>query len=320
MRIQFNMQHENFVLDNTTTLKGVNNSMSCIYPIPMSELHAGLKDVGGHDRSTYATRSVMAASSLGGASEFVEMKNERADDVAERCKGASSTLHGNVVDFELAASEANTPKKVDPCTRKIMKFLESMGIVKLSCQLMVFSERSKIATAIDMLCVHRDTGTPVVVEVKASTTDSLAYYMDSLCPMDGTLSPIPFSQRNRDMLQLVATMSLFREMYGEAVDAVDGLLLRTCPSGILCCPVTPWWKAIAPVLRDELDNAKVRRREERAAVSKETRKARQREKTAELKRARDVLKATTTPKKPNKPRAKRVPAKAISKNPVNTIQ
>lgn len=174
-----------------------------------------------------------------------------------RCRGGPlACMHGLIVDADVAAYVAD-PASVadaDPCSVTLLAHLASRGLVPVACQVPIHSQRLRLATAIDVLCVDAQTRTQLhLVEVKASRTAGRAPAPADACyryaaPDTTTLldGRVVASSYWAHQLQLWAMATTLEREYGLVL--ASATVLRTSPSHVFRYPLHPALAAHAVAL------------------------------------------------------------------------
>lgn len=172
----------------------------------------------------------------------VEALPSLADPVARKdmwCRGATDTLHGQIVDENLRRYVSAGPGVLtDPCARNAVRYLEeTKGLVIVASQVPFYSPTLRVCTACDVLCVDKDTRRNLyLVEIKATRTvtgtarEIDACYKVSRCRLrkDGPLGKLPHSRYMEHQLQLWAMwFTLRRDL---SVPLAGAFVLRVGPA------------------------------------------------------------------------------------------
>ena len=174
------------------------------------------------------------------------------------CRGMNDRDHGTIVDNQITelvnsgVLRRTHPKDyatlrvgdvhVDPCVVRLLLQFHKHGWIPVACQVAIFSEDLKISTAMDIVCEDKAGKKFILVELKTSTDSEPSPYEKPLMGryLANPMQSVPASQKNRDMLQLLAMDCILDKAYKCKPD--ESHLIRIRSSDIDDYPLvnSPW--------------------------------------------------------------------------------
>lgn len=135
--------------------------------------------------------------------------------------------------------------------RKLVKALRAAKLRPLDAQHVVWDERARVATGIDITCEHVPSGSLVLCELKCGYnggTHDLARGS-----MRAPLSNVSDCPRNQHQLQAACGELMFKRCTRvKAGVAVDSRVIRVCDEGVHFEALEAWAREAAPVLMEKL--------------------------------------------------------------------
>jgi len=130
-------------------------------------------------------------------------------------------------------------RRADPCALTLLAYLDAtLGLVPVACQVAIRSRRLGLATAIDVLCVDRQTRSRLhLLEIKASrmTGGATPSSMDACYRHVVGEAVLPRSSYWQHQLQLWVMAMTLREEYG--IVLASAAVVRTSPSHVFYYPL-----------------------------------------------------------------------------------
>lgn len=165
---------------------------------------------------------------------FSGCKRARADKDA-RCTGKGAE-HGKLVDEQLQAWVAGgSLAGADPCALRIAVALERLKLRPFACQIMIFDDHARWATAVDCLALNT-AGELVLLEFK--TTAYPALYTAESVRMRNWMSAYDYSPYTHHQLQVALPMIAMRNLYGAHV-AEAYVVVASPPRTVDIYPLQP---------------------------------------------------------------------------------
>lgn len=144
-----------------------------------------------------------------------------------------------LVDDNLGKNEiAETARSLHKYTHNLLEVLRRKNLDAVGAQIPVMLEDMGVATAIDLLCRHRQTQRYTVVEVKCGFTNY--YEKHTVHPMNAPFEAFKDTPHNQHQLQLAFTRLMFCDTFKIPADKVDGFVVRLDDAGVTVYPLENW--------------------------------------------------------------------------------
>lgn len=217
-------------------LRGVHPVMETLLPYDAKEL-AKRNPKPAHSRST----------KKGTSDAVIGWVRDGQRDSRGCYTGINSEKHGTIVDEQISAYAVTRGDKriafenredLDACTHGLIRRFREENLTPIASQIITGDLSVGMATRCDILCTdsHRN---GVIVEVKATKHTNNAWYEASVDNMRSPLNSVPYSARNRDLLQLLITVMLMER--GKAKVKVDRyFLIRASANVTTIYQPEPW--------------------------------------------------------------------------------
>ena len=192
----------------------------------------------------------------------IDNNNEEGDDnddvpkiIFECYGGANARTHGSYVDRNITefvragGRTAGAKKPFDQCALTLIAYLQmTLDLELVACQVPLMSERFRLATAIDLLCVDRRTRTRLtVIEIKSTRLRAVSR-SECYKQVHGNVEGLPVSVYTEHQLQLWIMVTTIQRELGVVVD--DAFVLRTSPKSVTHYPLNPWFARNENVVLD----------------------------------------------------------------------
>lgn len=121
-------------------------------------------------------------------------------------------------------------RSTDPCAFRMFMYLVRKNIVPLLCEMAIFDEPIRIATAIDCIAYDSRRDRLVAIEIKTGHETQRNYGTNNgKTKLTGALSQVPDSPLNRAAIQLMVSLLMILRRYHVQVD--DAFVLRPISQG-----------------------------------------------------------------------------------------
>jgi hypothetical protein len=179
-----------------------------------------------------------------------------------RCRGDTPKEHGTVVDSEIELFTKLGHREFhrvrpdpDPCTRRLIQFLADFHWVPVAAQYPVFSDKLRIATALDLLC-RDENNKLILVELKCSKHSTPEPYQLAHGYMAAPLRKVPRSYKNNHLLQLLLSQQLLVKSTGIKPDAAYVVRVGADDVWVYALEEAKWCKRLASAAWRALDPTK----------------------------------------------------------------
>jgi len=166
------------------------------------------------------------------------------------CGGLSPIQHGQLVDGQVRSFVSRKRRAgLDPCTQRFVRALRRKGWIPIKAQLPIFSERARVATAIDLLCVDLATDKLILVELKVTNHETPVAYerrVQGKRPIAATMPKVPNSYLNHDLLQLASMTTILAEEYG--IHVGKAILMRVGHGAVWLYSLPQWCREHAQTI------------------------------------------------------------------------